>query len=288
MGMFSWKCKGCGHELKEGEYVRLNGCVGEYDGYGRAGGFSYDDEEPSCWHVRCYKNASDQEKLDDSPSRYAPNQGFGCACLENKKNYEPEAKTTFQPVIFVDHYDDRAEKTTKQQWYVVDGVLVDQYHYEALYEAANGEGGITEKIYDEQSDDWYKTTSDEEKNAFYQKIEEMVENHIGMKRPRTNAKWFDDFEEAKRTVEVLIPSLPNPDWGYELAIYGKQEKAEGLYYKYNKTPKWDAVPIPGEFYPHGGQKNDYVFNGTFDEEIAFVHGRPAVPADLFSDKVKSY
>lgn len=288
MGMFSFVCKGCGHELKQGEYVRLNGSVGTYDGYGRAGGFEYSGsyQAPSCWHMRCYNNATVEQKLNDDPSQHAPNQGFGAACLENLEHYDPEAKTVFQAVIFVDNYDFKAEKTTRQQWYVVDGVLVDEYHYEKLYEAANGKGGITEKMFDERP--VYSTTSDDEQQAFYQKIEEMVENHIGMKRPRTNAKWFDDFKETKRIVEALIPSLPNPDWGYELAIYGKQDKAEGLYYKYNKIPNTDSVPIPGEFYPHGGQKHDYVFNGTFDEEVAFLHDRPAGAANLFGDEVKPY
>ena len=79
MGMFSWCCKGCGHEIHEGELVRMNGCVGIYDGYGRAGGFDYQGAsgEPSCWHECCYKNATTEQKLDDSSSKYASNQGFG-------------------------------------------------------------------------------------------------------------------------------------------------------------------------------------------------------------------
>ena len=277
MGMFSFVCKGCGHELKEGEYVRLNGCVGTYDGYGGAGGFDYSGsyKEPSAWHIRCYNNASNEDKLNDDPSEHASNQGFGAACLENREHYDPEAKTVFQATIFVDHHDWKNELTIKQQWYVVDGVLVDQERYESLYELANS---ITDKMCDELPDDWHSTTSDEDRRAFYQKVQETVENHIGMKRPCTNAQWFDDFEEAKRTVESLIPSLSNPEWGYSLMIYGKQEKAEGLYYQYNKTPNWDTVPIPGEYYTWGDkkQKMDFVFNGTFDEQIAFMHNRPAI------------
>ena len=253
MGMFSWKCKGCLHELKAGEYVRFNGSVGTYDGYGRACGFDYGNAstEPPCWHVRCYNNATVEDRLNDEPSEYAPNQGFGMAALENMEGYNPEGETIFQPVIFVDHYDDSTGKMLKQQWYVVDGVLRDQHHYEALYEAAT-EGGITDKFYGEQPADWYKTTSDEEKNAFYQKIEEMVESHIGIKRPLTTAEWFRDFKEAKQIVD-LLPSLPNPEFGYELDIYGKQGSITGLYYQYNKI-------CSGE---------------TFDEYVAFMHGRPA-------------
>jgi len=284
MGMFSWLCKGCGHELKDGEHVRLNSSVGTYDGYGRAGGFEYSGsyENPTAWHVRCYKNATTEQKRNDDSSRNAPNQGFGIAALENKKEYNPEAKTTFSPVLLVDHYDGKAEKTTRQEWYVVDGVLVNQSHYESLYEVANGEGGITESMFNERPDDWYNSTTREEQIAFYELIEQTVEAHIGMKRPRTDATIFDSFEEAKRVVESLIPSLPNPDWGYELAIYGIQEKIQGLYYKYNKIPGFDMVDIPGQFYPHGKPKVDFVFNGQFEEEIAFIHGRPAAAG------VKSY
>ncbi|GAF71589.1 unnamed protein product, partial [marine sediment metagenome] len=59
MGAYSWKCKGCSQDLVEDELVRLNGCVGEYDGYGRAGGFDYAGDscgmsEPVAWHQYCY------------------------------------------------------------------------------------------------------------------------------------------------------------------------------------------------------------------------------------------
>ena len=250
MGMFSWECKGCKHELKEGEYVRLNGSIGTYDGYGRAGGFEYSGsyEEPSAWHVRCYNNASVEDRLSDEPSEHAPNQGFGFAALENLKGYDPNAETKFIAVIYViyvDHYDGEAEKTTKQQWYVVNGVLADEHHYEALYEAANGEGGITEEM-------WKSRPS-------------KVEDHIGMKRPSSNSEYNESFEETKRIVESLIPSLPNPDWGYELAIFGKQGKIQGLCYQYNKTPGFEMVEILGELYPH-----NFVFNGQFDESVDYI------------------
>jgi hypothetical protein len=82
MGYFSWICKGCGLELHEGETVRLNGCVGEYDGYGRAGSYDHNCGEPSAWHEKCYQAATDEQKLDDSPSKHAPNQGFDYTMAE--------------------------------------------------------------------------------------------------------------------------------------------------------------------------------------------------------------
>jgi hypothetical protein len=79
MGMFSWECKGCDQELKEDEIVRLNGCRGIYDGYGRAGGFDASNTNFKVfgWHELCYQAASDAEKLDETPSKNARNQGFG-------------------------------------------------------------------------------------------------------------------------------------------------------------------------------------------------------------------
>lgn len=282
MGMFSWKCKGCGHELKTGEYVRMNGCVGEYDGYGRAGGFEYENEEPSCWHVRCYKAASTEQKLDDSPSKYAPNQGFGCACLENMKNYDPQAPTKYEVIFFVDHSDFKAGTSVRQEWYIVsDNKLSDKYVYEAAYEAANSEGGVTQSLWDSKPSDWFQTTAEDDRIAFYKEVERVVQDHIQMKNPMAMSLSFDSLEEAKNKAESLVHQLPNPEWGYELAIFGKQEKAQGLVYKFNRIPDFDRVPT-GETYPHGGPVYDYPLNGKFTEEIAFVHGRPA------SSDVKSY
>lgn len=78
MGMYSWECKGCDQELKMDEEVRLDGSKGIYDGYGRCGNFDYDGgTEPVAWHQKCYAEATDAEKLDETPSKYARNQGFG-------------------------------------------------------------------------------------------------------------------------------------------------------------------------------------------------------------------
>lgn len=83
MGMFSWICKGCGREICEPEIALVrshNGITwGEYDGYGRCGMYdaAEDNHEPVMWHKYCYDHATPQEQADDTPSDYAPNQGFG-------------------------------------------------------------------------------------------------------------------------------------------------------------------------------------------------------------------
>jgi hypothetical protein len=91
MGMFSYLCKGCGQELIEGELVRLNGCKGEYDGYGRAGGFeSLGSSNVVAWHDRCHKTATQTQRDDETPSKGAKDQGFGPAHMEFMPGYEPD------------------------------------------------------------------------------------------------------------------------------------------------------------------------------------------------------
>jgi hypothetical protein len=88
MGMFSWCCKGCGDELAEPEKVRIAGFNGVYDGYGVVSGddggeFDTQGENFPAWHQRCYNQATPEQKLDESPSLDAPNQGFGQANPRN-------------------------------------------------------------------------------------------------------------------------------------------------------------------------------------------------------------
>jgi hypothetical protein len=109
MGMFSWECKGCHQELIQGELVRLNGCGGEYDGYGNAGGFDYCNSgsgDPVAWHQKCYGEATDSQKLDETPSRHARNQGFGfpqADCLPpHRTNYVEPPRVSYA-AIPIDH-----------------------------------------------------------------------------------------------------------------------------------------------------------------------------------------
>jgi len=96
MGMFSWKCKGCGDELCCPELVRIDDHVGAYNGYGvveMSEGKSWDVFDrsnpnetysrcPNAWHQLCWQVARDEaEYFTDKqpPSESAPNQGFGDA-----------------------------------------------------------------------------------------------------------------------------------------------------------------------------------------------------------------
>ena len=96
MGFFSWNCKGCGESIKapygipksiayQNECVVLepNGTtvVGSYDGYGRVGGWEYEDGEPEMWHHKCWE-AADKPNFS-SPSSHADDQGYFYADTED-------------------------------------------------------------------------------------------------------------------------------------------------------------------------------------------------------------
>jgi hypothetical protein len=101
MGMFSWVCKGCGEELVHDEVVRLDGNVGVYDGYGRAGRYDHHSGDPVAWHEACYKKASGAQRASKKRSDPARNQGFGPPKLEHMRGYAPEGKTVFTAEVEV-------------------------------------------------------------------------------------------------------------------------------------------------------------------------------------------
>lgn len=92
MGFFSWNCKGCGKSIKApydlpasldwhntAVVLLSNGTriIGEYDGYGRLGGWDYGDssgEEPEMWHQRCWEGAGCPDYT--GASRHAEDQGY--------------------------------------------------------------------------------------------------------------------------------------------------------------------------------------------------------------------
>jgi len=101
MGMFSWECKGCNQELVTDELVRLDGCKGVYDGYGRAGNHEWAEFDPAAWHQKCYAEATDAEKLDETPSKPAMNQGFGfprADCMPEGSSYVEPPRVKYAEV----------------------------------------------------------------------------------------------------------------------------------------------------------------------------------------------
>jgi len=117
MGMFSWKCKGCGGELVMNELVRLNGFKGEYDGYGGTGSFQIEDDFDNivAWHQECYDKATPEQKLDETPSPSAPNQGFGYPQYKFLAPYKPEYYV-LKSVALVDAEDKYEDDDRSPEW----------------------------------------------------------------------------------------------------------------------------------------------------------------------------
>lgn len=96
MGMFSVRCLGCDTDLREGEYVIMDGHRQIYDGYG---GTAKDIDRPGpCWHVFCYDRIPFSERrTEDSP--YAQNQGFGYDRLQYLEAYDEDRKVKYFPML---------------------------------------------------------------------------------------------------------------------------------------------------------------------------------------------
>lgn len=232
MGMFSWKCKGCGHELIQPELVRLNGSLQTYDGYGgsAANDGNYD---PSGWHDRCYKKASDAEKLDETPSAHAPNQGFGPAKLEFLQDYKDDAPTTYTVFVACGWYNEGDNK--QFEFHLTNNdLLEDQKEYQIRYDAES-ESLIAGET------DWNELLklSKEEQHERVIAHQKKIEALVGGSMPSRNVKEFASIDEAIYEVDPLLLDLPESCKEYELQIHGKQGKIEGVVYHRTVNERWD-------------------------------------------------
>jgi len=237
MGMFSWKCKGCGHELIERELVRLNGQVQEYDGYGGSAANS-GDYDPSAWHNRCYKKASRPHQLEESASSHAPNQGFGPSKLEFLSGYDENVPVgEFTVMVYASHHTEQ-ESRQFDFYYTNNGKLEDQREYQEQYDKA---GEDAEFDYDA----WLKLSDADREIAHKEhqdKLRLSVEVLLGSAMPRINAKTFASLQEAIDAVDAVLPELPAELGGeYDLTIYGKQGKIEGAVYQRSVSRKYDRT-----------------------------------------------
>jgi erythromycin esterase-like protein len=254
MGMFSWACKGCGHDLKEGELVRMNGCRGLYNGYGgNSGGFDHEncDGRPVCWHERCYKRANTAERDDDTPSTDASNQGFGHPALEFLKGYDEKAETTHKVVISTTTgtYPD----TKRHRFHIVregqELVLRDRVAYEETW--TYWDSG-------EKFPDNYFEMTEEEQNARDQRLHERFEAETGLKDPELNAVSFASLEEAKKAADLLLKDIAE----YHLVILGEQGKLHGQCYERERHMKY--LRVDGKRQP----------TGKYREEVFYEQGVP--------------
>jgi hypothetical protein len=245
MGMFSYICKGCGQELIEGEFCRLNGCLGHYDGYGRCGGFEGD--EPIAWHEKCYQESP--LKDDQAPSTHAPNQGFGPQHLEFMENYDPNAETTFEVQIETwseAKKEDGQISVNEYELILTPTGLQDQKEWDRNYRQLGDdiEDGKQPRIFEEEDDDWWINATDEEKEEYNRQYEVEIEKRIGP-NPSDNAIQFASFAEAKEALENALKRPVGSGWAlkpfdqYHANIFGTQESATGMVYGFSRTQDYD-------------------------------------------------
>ena len=250
MGMFSWACKGCGHDLKADELVRMNGCKGRYDGYGgNSGGFDHEncDDDPVCWHERCYQRANTAQRDDEAPSDNASNQGFGHPALEFLKGYKDAAETTYE--IVVSNWADQQRCTFYAIREGEDIVLRDHNAYQEVWD--NWDDG------EEFPENWDEMT-DEEHEARLKRLRERFEKETGLKNPKLNSVRFAFLEEAKKAADLLVKDIPE----YFLVILGRQGELEGQCYERERHKKYSWTD--GKFKP----------TGEYREEVVYEQGVP--------------
>lgn len=247
MGMFSWACKGCGHDLKSGELVRMNGCKGTYDGYGgNSGGFDHDncEGEPVCWHERCWGRANTAQRDDDTPSKNASNQGFGHPALEFLKGYREDAETIYKVVI---HTRTGTYPDLKHHEFhpVQEGekfVLLDHNTYRDAWDN-----------YDDGTD--LDNMTDEEMDAWRKSLHARFEAKTGLKNPKLHSVTFKSLYEAKKAADHLVRDIQE----YHLVILGTQGELEGQCYERERRMKMDRELNP---------------TGEYREEVVYEQGKP--------------
>lgn len=221
MGMFSWKCKGCGHELIQGEDVRLDGTRQEYDGYGGTAA-RIENYDPSAWHNRCYLKDC---VVDDARSESAPNQGFGPKKLEFLEGYDEAKPTTYSVAIFTSYY--VGGKSGRFEFYYTNNNKLEEYR--KCYDK------YTENYVIPEMEDWdsWLLLGEEKQNEICNAHDIKRWEAIG-KCPQTNTKEFSSIDEAIATIDALLPGcLPEIVGGaYSLVVYGNQgSNVEGAVYE---------------------------------------------------------
>ncbi len=231
MGMFSYCCNGCGHELHEGEAVRIDGRSGVYDGYGGLGEQIKDyDNPPSCWHNACYQKASYIDKKANKPSKHAENQGFGPACLEFLPDYDPSV--SIQYMVYFEVWDE--DKGSDIIHLCQDNgkyLLLSENEYEKAYSKFNRSTWQDWELSNSVSE-----MTEEEKTRSYQDRRDFVESKIGMKRPERIAAKFESLEQALGIANNFLPECD-----FYLIITGKQARIEGAVYMRRKYKDSDQV-----------------------------------------------
>jgi hypothetical protein len=244
--MFSWACKGCGHDLKSGELVRMNGCKGTYDGYGgNSGGFDHENcaGEPVCWHERCYGRANTAERDDETPSKNASNQGFGWEALEFLKGYKEQGETTY--TVEISTTTGTYPDLVRHEFHPVregDGlVLLDHKAYKRAWDNYD-DGADLDNMTEEEEDSWSKG------------LHTRFEAETGLKNPKLNRVVFASLDEAKKAADHLVRDIQE----YHLLILGVQGDLRGQCYERERRMKYRRS-ADGNLEPTGEYREEVVY-----------------------------
>ena len=257
MGMQSWKCKGCGHELKMGEHVRINGSVAEYSGYASE---HTESSDASAWHVQCYNKASNRKKLDDSPSAHAPNQGFGPITLEFQQGFDPKLPITDYTVRFdcTHVVGDTPEtmKTIEMNMYLTeDNILENENEFKEKHDAMSEEQWERQNDLEHKGEFSTEGWTDEQYAKHDLKLRNERINKLG-DLPSRCAKKFSSLSEAIFKAESWYKArgLPSEEWF--LYIDAKQGNLSGNVYEYMNHREWNKDTIePRVIYQIGKTAN---------------------------------
>jgi hypothetical protein len=237
MGMFSFKCKGCGGELCEGELVRLGGRVQEYDGYGG----DLDDYDSPCWHEACYQRATTEEKLDETASEPADNQGFGPAKLEFKAGYDPSLPVTEVEVLVY-------QGKGNEPWYLTESGLESQGEWLVKVEEFNTRP---------ENNDFYDRLGDwpvSEMPKLHAEHQEKMTAAIG-ESPEARGLRFATLDEALDAVRPHLNAVEN----YSIHAFAKNGDLEGAILEMTHYERIEWID---------GHK-DYKRTGEFQDRFAY-------------------
>jgi hypothetical protein len=155
--------------------------------------------------------------------------------------------------------------------------LQEYNHYHSVY------NDYEDNYWANVPDSWWQDTPQAEKERVYDERKRFIQDAIGMKNPEENAFIFDSFDEAKRASENLLSTLPNPEYGFSLCIFGIQGKIQGLYFQRDCLPKLKKVKN-GE----GQFDYDIVPTGEYRDNIVYCQGVPSETKHHWSALIENY
>jgi len=257
MGSWSYICKHCGNEAKEGEQVILANkyttTEGVFDGYGGCIGVTLEGHDNACWHSRCYKKLSSQQQRDITPSKGAPEQGMGIAALEFLPGY-PEGASP-------NHFEFHIECLGQEQrnaYYLTDYGLRDAENYDREKQQ------ITETYWTELFKN-KPNLSEVQLEHYEADLKVLIRKKIG-DDPAKYSHVFHSLSEARDRAYKSIRELPDSgSKGYTIKVCASYKDLEGLVYE----ERYWNMPVLNK---NGGYDLDVE---NFQRKVVYQYGRKA-------------